>query len=145
MDRVMADANAPRLGVRQTLQEPRGRVQGIVGDLELAGIDVDRDDLPLVASFHLSADLPFVPFVPEPGVFLFGVTGGCHGYPPWPQVVADLILSHKGESVSCTRPPAAPPVAAGRTAAPAVSACSCWGSTASARAAASSAATIPAT
>ena len=74
MNRAMTDADAPDLCVRQSGQEPVRGGQPVFGHLVLAGIDVDGDDVAIVAGFDLGANLPLVNFLAKPGMFFLAVS-----------------------------------------------------------------------
>jgi hypothetical protein len=84
MDRAMADADAPNLGVGAAGKQTAGRGQRIFPHLKRPGVYVKGHDLPLVAGLHLGAHLLFVECCAAAGVLLLAIPwlGSRHGFSP---------------------------------------------------------------
>ena len=72
--RPAPDAHTPRLRIRTARQEPGGGGCCVVSHLELARLDVNRYDPPVVASFHLRPHALLVKRLAAVGELLFTVT-----------------------------------------------------------------------
>src|SRR5437667_37223 len=87
IDGRVANADIPELGIGQSREQAITRGHDVVVHLEGSGIDVDGDDLAVIALFHQWANLLLVDFVPAAGEFFGGI----------------LVLSWCHDSVSSSR------------------------------------------
>jgi hypothetical protein len=74
--------HAPRLGIRQTLEQSIGSTQTVITNFKFTCFDVDRDNLAPVVWLNLKPDLGFIERIPPPGEFLFAISGlsDCHRF-----------------------------------------------------------------
>lgn len=70
MHAAMSNANTPNLRLRAPAQKALGGGQSIDRHLELAGLNVDGNDLALMIRLHLGPHLLFIDGCAEPGVLL---------------------------------------------------------------------------
>ena len=87
MDGGVTDANTPNLCVRTTGQQSICGGEGIVRHFKFAAVDVDGNNLAVIADFHLRPHSLLVHFFAAPGMFLFTVSRFPHGHvnsPPNP-------------------------------------------------------------
>src|SRR5262249_31207506 len=73
IDGGIADADIPALGLGQSREQAITRRHKVVGHFELAGVDVDGDDLAPIAGLHQRADLLLVHLLAAAGVLFAGI------------------------------------------------------------------------
>lgn len=71
MNSLVPDANEPNLCIRMACDEPVSSSEHIIGNFEVACVDVNGHYLSEIPGFDLRADLLLVDFRSTPGVFLF--------------------------------------------------------------------------
>jgi hypothetical protein len=72
VDAPMPDSHEPDLRVRAAGEQLFGRLECLIGDFEIACIDVDRHDSAVIAAFDLRTDLLLVDLRSTASVFFFG-------------------------------------------------------------------------
>jgi hypothetical protein len=81
VDGKMPNPNAKNLGVRAPGQQFFGGNEAFIGHLEGSGVNIDRDNLSIVAVFDLRSNLRLVQCMTTLGEFFFAISGlsNCHG------------------------------------------------------------------
>jgi hypothetical protein len=81
MDDSMPNADNPRLGIGETLEQAIGGRQYVVRDFKGSSFNVDRHYLPVITFFDLRSHLCLIEGIAALGKLFFAISGlsNCHG------------------------------------------------------------------
>jgi hypothetical protein len=80
MNGASANPNAPRLRIRQSLEQPIGGAQTIITNFKFTCFNVNGDNLILIVLLNLGSDFGFIEGITSLGKFFFAISGlsDCH-------------------------------------------------------------------